>query len=44
MTMTKMVRVNDKTYADMLTIGEFRETMDQIISKCVKCYKEKNKK
>ena len=42
--MTKMVRVNDNTYEDMLTLGEFRETMDQIISKCVKFYKEKHKK
>ncbi len=39
-----MVRVNDDTYEDMLSLGEFRETMDHIISKCVKCYKEKHKK
>ena len=42
--MTKMVRVKDDTYEDMLSLGEFRETMDQIINKCVKFYKEKHKK
>ena len=42
--MTKMVRVNDDTYEDMLSLGEFRETMDHIISKCIKSYKKEHKR
>ena len=42
--MTKMVRLNDDTYEDVLSLGQFRETMDDIISKCVKSYKKEDKK
>ena len=42
--MTKMVRLNDDTYEEVLSLGQFRETMDDIINRCVKFYKEKQKK
>jgi predicted CopG family antitoxin len=42
--MTKTVRLNDATYQDLLDLGQFRETMDDIISKCIECYKKERKK
>ncbi len=40
----KMLKIKDSTHDELLSLGEFRETMDDIVSKCVRFYKEKHKK
>ena len=40
----KMVKLKDETHGELLSVGQFRETMDDIISKCVKAYKKEHKK
>lgn len=36
----KMVKLKDSTHAELVKIGRYGETMDDIIKKCVKAYKE----
>lgn len=42
--MTKMVKLKEDTHQELLSLGEFRETMDDIIAKCIKSYKKEHKK
>ena len=39
--MVKMLKVKDETYAELIDIGKYSETMDDIIRKCLEAYKEK---
>jgi hypothetical protein len=42
--MLKMVKLKDDTHEQLKGIGSYGETMDDIIKKCVKAYKEKFRK
>jgi hypothetical protein len=39
--MVKMLKVKDETYAELIDIGKYSETMDDIVRKCLEAYKEK---
>jgi hypothetical protein len=41
MGMVKMLKVKDETYAELIDIGKYSETMDDIVRKCLEAYKEK---
>lgn len=39
----KMVKLKDDTHAELAKIGRYGETMDDIIKKCIKSYKQLHK-
>ena len=41
--MVKMLKVKDETYAELIDIGKYSETMDDIVRKCLEAYKREMK-
>lgn len=39
-TQLKMVKLKDGTHARLVRIGRYGETMDDIISKCIRAYEQ----
>jgi hypothetical protein len=39
----KMVKLKDDTHAELVKLGKYGETMDDIIKRCIKAYREKHK-
>jgi hypothetical protein len=40
----KMIKVDDSVHSEMKSVGAYGESFSDIIAKCVKAFKEKNKK
>lgn len=40
----KTIKVEDSVHSDLKTVGAYGETISEIIAKCVRAFKEKNKK
>jgi hypothetical protein len=38
-----MVKLKDDTHEELLKLGVFRETMDDIVKKCIKSYKKEHR-
>jgi hypothetical protein len=39
----RMVKLKDDTHQELVKIGKYGETMDDIVKKCVKAYKQVHK-
>jgi predicted CopG family antitoxin len=40
----KTIKVEESVHSDLQSVGAYGETMSDIIAKCVRSFKEKNKK
>lgn len=40
----KMVKLNDDTHSELVKIGKYGETMDDIVKRCLEAYKKMQKK
>lgn len=40
---TKLIKVKDETHKELSKLGNYGDTMDDIINKCIQAYKKLNK-